>query len=119
MFVKRILLVDDDPAFQSMLQMYLGIRRHVVDTASNGQDALTKLDHASYDAVVTNFNLPVVNGVEVLRHVRQHQPSLPVILMTNNRLGQPVVEELAALGAEVCLLKPFPPQDLEQILRYV
>jgi len=87
--------------------------------ARDGQVALTKLGQNSFDAVVISFNLPVVNGVEVLRRVRQDQPSLPVILMTSNPLGQPAVEELAALEAEVCLSKPFPPQDLEQILSYV
>jgi CheY-like chemotaxis protein len=119
MFMKRILLVDDDPSFLNMLQIYLSACRYVVDMARNGQVALTKLGQNSFDVVVISLNLPVVNGVEVLRRVRQYQPSLPVVMMASNPLDQPAVEELAALEAEVCLSKPFPPQDLEQILRYV
>jgi DNA-binding response OmpR family regulator len=119
MFVKRILLVDNDSSFLNILQMYLSACRHVVDIARDGQVALTKLGQNSFDAVLISFNLPDVNGVEVLRRVRQDQPSLPIIMMASTPLVEPTVEELAALGAEVCLCKPFPPQDLEQILRFV
>lgn len=116
MIIQRILLVDDDPTLRRLLQAYLETRGHAVETAENGRDALTKLGRTGYDAVVTDYNMPEVNGLEVLRHIRQHQPSLPVVMMTGDRGGPAAVRELVALGAKACLFKPFDPEDLEQAL---
>ena len=113
---KRILLVDDDPTVRSLLQEYLETHGHAVETAENGREALAKLDQAGYDAVVTDYNMPEVNGLAVLCHVRQHQPSIPVVMMTGESWSQLAVQALAALGAQACLFKPFAPQELEQAL---
>jgi DNA-binding response OmpR family regulator len=113
---RRILLVDDDPDVRSMLQDYLEIHGHAVDTAENGREALAKLGLAGYDAVVTDCIMPKLDGLAVLRHVRQNRPSLPVVMMTGESCGQRVVQMLVALGAQACLFKPFAPQELEQIV---
>ena len=116
MIIQRILLVDDDPTLRRLLQAYLETCGHAVETAENGRDALTKLGRTGYDAVVTDYNMPEVNGLEVLRHIRQHQPSLPVVVMTGERGGSTAVQALVALGAQACLFKPFDPEDLKQAL---
>lgn len=116
MIRKRILLVDDDLTLRGLLQAYLETHGHAVETAGNGRDALTKLGQAGYTAVVTDYNMPEVNGLAVLQHIRQHQPSLPVLMMTGERGGPATVQTLVALGAKACLLKPFDPEDLEQAL---
>lgn len=72
---KRLLLVDDDPAFRNSLQEYL--EGHAVETAENGREALTKLEQAGYDVVLTDYNMPEVNGLGVLQHVQQYHPFLP------------------------------------------
>lgn len=109
---KRFLMVDDDPALRGLLQEYLETRGHAVETAANGYEALTKIDQANYDAVVTDYNMPELNGVAVLQHIRRHHPSLPVVMMTGERRDPAAVQSLVAMGAETCLLKPFAPQDL-------
>ena len=116
MIRQRILLVDDDPTLRRLLQAYLETRGHAVETAENGRDALTKLGQTGYDAVVTDYNMPEVNGLAVLQHIRQHQPSLPVVMMTGESGGFAAAQTLVALGAQACLFKPFDPQDLEQAL---
>jgi two-component system, cell cycle response regulator len=115
--VKRILLVDDDPDIRSLLQDYLEIHGHAVETAQNGREALTKLDQAGYDAVVTDCNMPGLDGLAVLRHVRQNRPSLPVVMMTGEGSSQLAVQTLVALGAQACLFKPFALQELAQIMK--
>ena len=52
---KRLLLVDDDPAFRSSLQEYLECHGHTVETAENGREALTKLEQTGYDVVLTDY----------------------------------------------------------------
>jgi CheY-like chemotaxis protein len=99
-----------------LLQAYLETRGHAVETAENGRDALTKLGRTGYDAVVTDYNMPEVNGLAVLQHIRQHQPSLPVVMMTGESGSQVAVQAFVALGAQACLCKPFDPEDLEQAL---
>jgi CheY-like chemotaxis protein len=113
---KRILIVDDDPTVRSVLREFLETNGHAAETVETGREALTKLEQASYDAVVTDYNLPEVNGLAVLRHARQYQPSIPVVMMTGESRSHLAVEALAALGAQACLFKPFAPQELTQAL---
>ena len=112
--MKRLLLVDDDPVFRNSLQEYL--EGHAVETAENGREALTKLEQAGYDVVLTDYNMPEVNGLGVLQHVQQYHPFLPVVLMTGERSSNVAVESFVALGAQACLFKPFELQQLEEIL---
>ena len=113
---KRFLVVEDDPALRGLLQMYLQHRGYAVETVENGREALAKLAQAVYDAVLLDCMVPEVNGLAVLRHVRQHHPLLPVMMMTSERYSQVAVTSFVALGARGCLFKPFAPQELEQIM---
>jgi CheY-like chemotaxis protein len=108
---KRVLLVDDDPTVRSVLREYLETHGHAVETAENGREALTKLEQTGYDAVVTDYNMPEVNGLEVLRHVRQHQPSVPVVMMTGESWSHLAAQALAALVAQACRFRPFAPRS--------
>ena len=118
MIIKRILVVDDDPALRGLLQVHLESSGHVVETAENGREALARLAHAGYDAVLLDYIMPEINGLAVLRHIRQHHPSLPVLMMTGERGTQVAAQSLLAMGARACLFKPFDPRDLEQILQF-
>lgn len=113
---KRFLVVDDDPILRGTLKTYLECNGHAVETAGNGREALTKLGEAAYDAVLLDYIMPEVNGLAVLRHIRQHQPSLPVMMMTGERDSHVAADSFVALGARACLFKPFDPRDLEQIM---
>ena len=113
---KRILIVDDDPTVQSLLREYLETNGYAVETVGTGQEALTKLDQASYDAVVTDYNLPEVNGLMVLRHAQQRQPSIPLVMMTGESWSHLAVQTLTALGVQSCLFKPFATQELGHAL---
>lgn len=113
---KHVLVVDDNPTLRGLLQNYLESRGCAVETAENGREALTRLNHAGYDMVLLDYMMPGVNGLEVLRHVRQHHPSLPVVMMTAEKSSQVAYEALSVLGARACLSKPFDLLDLEQVL---
>lgn len=113
---KRLLLVDDDPAFRNSLQEYLESLGHAVQTAENGREAMTKLKDAWYDVVVTDYNMPQVNGLGVLMHIQQYYPFLSVVMMTGERRSHVTAESFVALGAHACLFKPFDFRQLGEIL---
>lgn len=102
----RILLVDDDPDFVWILKERLEADGFVVVTAMNGREALERLWATAPDMVLLDLHMPVMNGLEVLRAIRQAAHPVPVITMTASTM-----QELAALslkaGAFACLLKPF------------
>jgi CheY-like chemotaxis protein len=113
---KCFLVADDDPVLRSLLQSYLERQGHAVETVGNGRDALTRLAQTVYGAVLLDYMMPEVSGLAVLRHVRQHYPSLPVMMMmTNERYSHVATDSFVALGARGCLFKPFTPLDLKRI----
>ena len=79
----RVLLVDDDPdtlaSVGEGLEMLAGM--HVV-TATSGHDALAKLEDAHPDALITDFRMPGMDGVELARRARVILPRLPVVIIT-------------------------------------
>ena len=88
----------------------------LVELAVSGQDALTKLVEADYDIVVTDYNMPEVDGLDVLRHTRRSRPSLPVVLMTGGGRSTVTARAIVELEAQACLLKPFDLQTLDMTL---
>lgn len=115
----RVLLVDDDHHVRIMLKAFLETRGYDVELAVNGWDAQTKLGEDGYDVVVTDYNMPEVDGLGVLRHVRQYRRSLPVVLMTAEDCPSVAAEALVELGVQAYLLKPIDLQKLDKVLREV
>jgi CheY-like chemotaxis protein len=118
MHKKRILLVDGDPGIRDMLKDYLEKNGHEVETADDGLEALEKLKQFGYDSVVTNYNIPKVDGLEVLRQVKKDKPTLPVVMIADAGTGgELAARALSALGAQALLNKPFNVQDLESLVK--
>ena len=77
---KRILLVDDEDGIQMLYREELEDEGYVVDSALNGDDALAKFRLNPPDLVVLDINMPGMNGIEVLRQMKEMRANLPVIL---------------------------------------
>jgi len=113
---KHILVVDDDAALLSLLKMRLESVGHSVDTAEDGWDGLTRLEHADYDVVLLDYNMPGITGLTVLQQIQVRHPSVTVVMMT----GQPsseVAAHVLAAGARACLIKPVDAMELEQAVQ--
>lgn len=107
----RILLVDDNEAFLSAGRALLASHRRefLIDTALDGERALRAIRERDYDIVVSDVQLPGLNGLEVLVECRQIRPDTPVILITG--YGDRELEEQAAKsGAYAFLHKPVAPE---------
>jgi DNA-binding response OmpR family regulator len=116
--VARILLVDDDDEMRNFLRRALGIHGYPVVDQSSAAQVVATLDAEAFDAVILDKEMPGVNGLDLLRALRDRHPELPVIFVTafgGPRLG----EEVLRMGAARYLEKPFRVGDLLEALRQV
>ncbi|MGT3005672.1 response regulator [Pasteurella multocida] len=105
----KILLVDDDVELIELLAELLTLEGFEIDMANNGLQALQKLD-LSYDLVLLDIMMPVLNGVETLKKIRQ-EFSVPVIMLTTR--GDDIDRILGLeLGADDYIPKPFNDREL-------
>ena len=110
---ERILIVDDEPDTIMILQDRLEMDNYAVATASDGYEALALIDQELPDLVLLDIQMPGINGIETLTHIRQAYPGLLVIMLTAHGTIQRAVEAIK-LGAYDFLEKPFLPEHIQQ-----
>ena len=102
----RILIAEDEPDLQKVLMNRLKAENYSVDACGNGQDALDYISMASYDLIILDIMMPIMNGLEVLKHIRGEGILTPVLLLTAKDTVEDRVNGLD-LGADDYLIKPF------------
>jgi DNA-binding NtrC family response regulator len=107
-----ILIVDDEIAIRESLQTLLEMEEYRVETAETGEDGLNKIAEQPFDLVLLDFALPDKNGLEVLRDIRDRDPSLAVILITAYGTVENAVMAMQG-GASNFIQKPW---DNEKLL---
>lgn len=113
----RVLLADDDRSVLVMVSSWLRLEdQHTVDTASDGQEALDFLLTYGYDAVVLDWEMPKLAGVEVCRRFKQEHPETPVLMLTGKDTTDDKITGLDA-GADDYITKPFSAEELSARLR--
>jgi two-component system KDP operon response regulator KdpE len=113
--VARVLVVDDDRALLRALRVGLAGRGHEVSVAATGQDGLSKAAMDAPEVMVLDLGLPDLDGLEVLKRVRQWT-ELPVIVLSAQRDEERKVEALDG-GADDYVTKPFGMAELEARIR--
>jgi DNA-binding NtrC family response regulator len=110
----RILLVDDEDGVRTLMAGFLRRKGHEVVEAASGRAALRALETELVDVVVSDINMPDVDGLEVIRSVRELQPGLPVVAVTGGGMipGSVLLRTAQAMGAMRTLGKPFGLQEL-------
>ncbi len=112
----KILIADDDAHIVRVLSMWLGRHGHQVVTARNGEDALAMLDRAPVDLIISDMNMPVVDGVGVVRAVREKVgAAIPILVLTARCDQDRLNERLGAYGVRV-YPKPFLPSQLVVVI---
>lgn len=115
---QKILVVEDDDDLRDALLITLEAAGHLAQGANGGPQALARLEHETFNMVVSDLRMAPMDGLELLAAIRQRWPVLPVLLMT--AFGD-VDKAVAAMRGGACdfMMKPFEPQALiEQIKRY-
>ena len=102
----RLLLVDDEDYFRETLSKRLVKRGLFSAQAASGNDCLSILEKKAMDVVVLDVKMPGMNGIEVLKHIKDHHPKTEVILLTGNATTSDGVEGIKS-GAFDYLTKPI------------
>ena len=118
----KILVVEDSPSMRSMMTNILeagtdGMELEIVE-ASSGFEALKILPHHQFDAVVTDINMPDINGLELVSFLKNHPvyKTIPVMVVSTEGSAEDR-RRAEALGAEDYVVKPFDRQILTDKLR--
>ncbi len=114
----NVLLVEDHVVNQKLASMLLERWGHRVAVAANGQIALDMLDRATYDVVLMDMLMPVMDGLEATRLIRarEHNTRIPIIAMTANAM-EADRERCIQAGMDDYLSKPIKPQELQAKLK--
>ena len=113
----KILVVDDSPAMREL------VRKGVNDSlrsnceiyeAADGEEALEAMAHEDFDLVVSDLNMPGVDGVQLVRRARELSCSVPVLMVASEADR---AQEAIDAGANDCLAKPFSPEQLAEKIR--
>src|SRR5882724_13601542 len=102
----RILIIEDDTALASFIRKGLEAEHYAVDTAPEGEQGRSMALEFDYDLVILDLNLPGIDGLAVLKSLRQRKPGLPVMILTARSRVEDRVQCLD-MGADDYLLKPF------------
>lgn len=114
----RILLVEDEAQLRQQLQTQLEHEGYVVDAAADGREGLYLGSEYPVDAGIIDIGLPGIDGLEVIRQLREQDHRFPIIILTARGRWQEKVEGLEA-GADDYLTKPFEMQELLARVRAV
>jgi len=115
---RRILVVDDEPFVCDAVKMMLTFDGHVVETASNGKDALEMFAKGKFDLVITDFAMPNMKGDELAATIKALAPGQPVVMITAyaemlQSSGNPLP------GVDFVISKPFLLENLREAIAKV
>jgi two-component system chemotaxis response regulator CheY len=117
---KTILTVDDSASIRQMVAMTLKSAGHEVLEAGNGAEGYDKATANAVDAIITDLNMPVMNGIEFIRKYRQHPASkgVPIILLTTES-DEELKRQAKEAGATGWIVKPFKQDQLLAVVKKV
>ncbi len=109
----RVLLVEDDKnlcfILKSSLEQMIG--DYEVTTATNGKEGLELLEKGDFDVIVSDIEMPVMDGMSMVQHIRRHHPQLAIIFITGLTTARDVINGYQS-GADFYIKKPFLPEEL-------
>jgi DNA-binding NtrC family response regulator len=111
----KLLLVDDEPGYLSVLAKRMAKRNIVAVTASNGNEAIQTLRNIRFDCAVLDLKMEDMDGIEVLKIFKKMDPTMPVIMLTGHG-SETAAREGIKFGAFDYLTKPC---DLDELIHII
>jgi len=117
---RKIMTVDDSATVRQMLSFTLQDAGYEVVEAVDGQDAMQKLSNGAVEMLITDLNMPKMDGIELIRNVRKSPGSrfIPIIMLTTES-QETKKQEGKAAGASGWIVKPFKPEQLLAVVKMV
>ena len=108
----KLLVVEDEALLRHHLYTRLGEHGHVVDAVADAEEALYRVSEYNHDLAIIDLGLPGMDGLELIRQLREQGKQFPILILTARENWQDKVEGLAA-GADDYVVKPFQFEELE------
>jgi DNA-binding response OmpR family regulator len=115
---KSVLIVDDEKNILLTLSQSLEVLQLKTDTATNGEEALAKLKEKEFALILLDIRMPGMDGMEVLRQVREIRPDIRIIMISAYGTIELAVEAMK-LGAVDFIQKPFSPEEVRTLVSRV
>jgi two-component system chemotaxis response regulator CheY len=117
---KKIMTVEDSTSLREMISFVLKEAGYDVMQAKDGQDALAQLNGLSVDMVITDLNMPLMNGIDLTRSLRSNPTYkfIPIVFLTTESQVQKK-EAAKEAGATGWIVKPFKPEQLLKVVKKV
>lgn len=113
--MKKVLIVDDESLVLWFLKRALEKEGYKIDTASNGEEALRKIEKGGYSLLITDLKMPGMDGLELLKRLKE-SGCLPFTIITSAYLSEEAVKKAHEIGVYQCIRKPF---RIEELLKIV
>jgi len=118
---KVILVADDSPTIRKFVSFSLTMQGFDVVTVSDGMEALEKLPFKKFDLIITDLNMPNLDGFELIRTIRENEEykEVPIIILSSLS-GSLEIEKGMSYGANSYLVKPFDPKRIQyEVAKYL
>ena len=112
----RILVAEDDPAIAELLQTVLSLWGYAVETRPDGESALARALQGGFAALLIDYQMPLLTGLDLLRRLREADHPVPAILMSGY-LVETLARDCASVPGVRILPKPFTLVALQEALR--
>ena len=112
---KQVLIVDDNPNMSSLLQEMLEVFDYESVRASDGEEALAKVNEGNISLIITDMRMPKMSGLELIQKVKEQHPKLPIVLISGYTVG--IMEnEPSEIKPDGFLGKPLSMSEVEKML---
>ena len=117
---KKILVVDDFKNSLAILKMTLEMKKYEVVTATNGQEALALFKSQKFDLMLSDFNMPVMNGLELVKQIKSspENRNFPIVIVSTDADENKKRDALRA-GVTYWLKKPFKMEELIKVVEKI
>jgi CheY-like chemotaxis protein len=117
--MRKILVVEDEDVLRETYDMILSTEPYIIETAANGEEALAKCLKTSFDLILLDLMMPILDGVGFLNKLNEHSETLPKIIILSNLSSGTELETALKLGAQNNILKAsLTPKQLLTTVRY-
>ena len=115
---KKILFVDDSASMRQIVGMAISGAGYDVTSAEDGVDAMIKVEADKFDAIISDVNMPNMNGIELIKAIKQNANNkfAPIIMLTTESSDE-LKQQGKAAGAKVWVVKPFKPDQLIGVIK--
>ncbi|MBI4040587.1 MAG: hybrid sensor histidine kinase/response regulator [Deltaproteobacteria bacterium] len=113
---KKIMLVDDEKDYRKATAELLSLEGFDVEQASDGKEAIHKIQEKNFDVILTDLHMPGISGSDLVKYIKNQEVSTKIILISgvNEKLSE---EELKSLNVDACLVKPCLIEDIAKAIR--